>query len=178
MERTDMTSSNNVQTTHIGANLREIHAAMLEIVSMMNRPQQDDALLGEAGVKLDRALFPLLVGIERFGPIGVVDLADRAGRDYTTVSRQVAKLEELGLVHRSAGREDKRVREAVVTTAGKAVTEKIDAARERMGLEVFGSWEPGEIADLARLLTKFVATINTAEPAPTSPEPEQSRHSP
>ena len=45
---------------------------------------------------LDRALFPLLVGIERRGPIGVGDLADLAGRDYSTVSRQVAKLESLG----------------------------------------------------------------------------------
>lgn len=166
-----MTSSNNVQNTHIGASLREIHAAMLEIVSVMNRPQQDEALLGEAGVKLDRALFPLLVGIERLGPIGVVDLAERAGRDYTTVSRQVAKLEELGLVHRSAGAQDKRVREAVVTAAGKAVTGKINAARERLGRDVFSSWEPGEIAELARLMTKFVATI-------TSPEPGRSHHTP
>jgi predicted transcriptional regulator len=30
--------------------------------------------------------------VARLGPIGVVDFADRAGRDYTTVSRQVAKL--------------------------------------------------------------------------------------
>ncbi len=173
-----MPSSNNVQNTHIGVDLRAIHAAMLEIVSLMNRPQGDDALLGEAGVKLDRALFPLLVGIERLGPIGVVDLADRAGRDYTTVSRQVAKLEDLGLVHRSAGAQDKRVREAVVTDAGKAVTDKIDAARERLGLSVFSSWEPGEIADLARLMTKFVATINATEASATSPVPERTRRNP
>jgi MarR family len=58
------------------------------------------------------------IGIERFGPIGVVDLADRIGRDYTTVSRQVAKLDELGLVRRQAGVGDGRVREAVVTPQG------------------------------------------------------------
>jgi predicted transcriptional regulator len=44
----------------------------------------------------------LLVGVERFGPIAVVELADRAGRDLTTFSRQVAKLEELSLVTRHA----------------------------------------------------------------------------
>ena len=70
----------------------------------MNRPQRDEALIREAGIPLDRALFPLLVGIERFGPIGVVELADRVGRDYTTVSRQVAKLESLGLAERRQSR--------------------------------------------------------------------------
>jgi len=53
----------------------------------------DTALIREAGIFLDRALFPLLVGIERKGPIGVGELADLVSREYTTVSRQVAKLE-------------------------------------------------------------------------------------
>jgi DNA-binding MarR family transcriptional regulator len=92
------------------------------------------------------------------------------------VSRQVAKLDDIGLVHRSASAEDKRVREAVVTAAGKAVTDKIDAARERIGRDVFRSWAPGEIEDLARLMTKFVSALNAAD-APTSPAPEQSRRS-
>ena len=57
-------------------------------------------MVREVGIALDRALFPLPVMIERLGPTGIVDLADRVGRDYTTVSRQVSKLEEFGLVTR------------------------------------------------------------------------------
>ncbi|CAH0274106.1 hypothetical protein SRABI05_03636 [Agrobacterium fabrum] len=57
-------------------------------------------MVREVGIALNRALFPLLVMIERLGPIGIVDLADCVGRDYTTVSRQVSKLEEFGLVTR------------------------------------------------------------------------------
>ena len=95
-----MSSRKKVQNTHISAQLRDLHAAVLDIVGAMNRPQRDEALIKEAGIPLDRALFPLLVSVERFGPIGVVELADRVGRDYTTVSRQVAKLESLGLVAR------------------------------------------------------------------------------
>jgi hypothetical protein len=79
-----------VQNTHISAKLRELHGAVLDIVGAMNRPQRDEALIKEAGIPLDRALFPLLVSIERRGPIGVVELADRVGRDYTTVIREVA----------------------------------------------------------------------------------------
>src|SRR5690606_33279574 len=104
-----MSSIKNVKNTHISQQVRELHRALIEIASLMNRPQRDEAMVREAGIALDRALFPLLVGIERLGPIGIVDLADRAGRDYTTVSRQVAKLETLGLVERRQSPADRRV---------------------------------------------------------------------
>src|SRR6202046_5278995 len=117
-----MPSSRNVQNTHISAQLRDLHRSVLDIVAAMNRPARDEFLIHAAGIPLDRALFPLLVSVERFGPIGVVDLADRVGRDYTTVSRQVAKLESLGLVERQGSVADRRVREALVTPKGKAMT--------------------------------------------------------
>lgn len=150
-----MSSRKNVQNTHIGDQLRQLHAAVLDIVGAMNRPQRDEALIKEAGIPLDRALFPLLVGIERFGPIGIVELADRVGRDYTTVSRQVAKLESLALVERRASAADRRIREAVVSPKGKAMTDLVDAARERIGRAIFATWDASEIDELVRLMRKF-----------------------
>lgn len=153
-------SRNNVQNTHIRAQLREIHGAMQDIASAMNRPQRDEALIEAAGIPLDRALFPLLVGVGRFGPIGVVEAADRAGRDYTTVSRQVAKLEELGLIKRQPSATDGRVREAVITPKGKAMTNLVDAAREKMGRAIFETWAPSDVETLARLMRKFADALN------------------
>jgi DNA-binding MarR family transcriptional regulator len=150
-----MRSRKKVRNTHIGGQIRELHRAVLEILGAMNRPQRDEALMKEAGIRLDRALFPLLVGIERFGPIGIVDLAERVGRDYTTISRQVAKLESLGLAQREESPADRRVREAVITPKGKAMTDLIDAARERIGRAVFVTWEPRELDELVRLMRKF-----------------------
>jgi DNA-binding MarR family transcriptional regulator len=162
-----MPSKKKVQNTHISQKLRELHAAVLDIVALMNRPQRDEALIREAGIPLDRALFPLLVGIERFGPIGVVEMADRIGRDYTTVSRQVAKLVSLGLVGQRASAADRRVREAMITPQGKAMTDLVDAARDRMGRAVFQSWEPGEIDELVRLMRRFADAM--AEGPPQAP---------
>ena len=150
-----MASTENVQNTHISALLRQLHGSLLDIVSLMNRPQRDEALIKAAGIPLDRALFPLLVGIERVGPIGVVELADRVGRDYTTVSRQVAKLEELGYVTRQPGAADRRVREAVISPKGKAMTDLVDQARERLGRAIFASWDEHEFEELVRLMRKF-----------------------
>jgi DNA-binding MarR family transcriptional regulator len=132
---------------------------MLDLATLMNQPQRDEVLIREAGIPLDRALFPLLVLIERFGPIGVVDLADRVGRDYTTVSRQVAKLESLHLIERRAGATDRRVREAAIAPKGKAMTDAVDAARDRIGRAVFSTWEPNDIADLVRLIRKFADAV-------------------
>jgi DNA-binding MarR family transcriptional regulator len=141
-----------------------LHAAVLDIVGAMNRPQRDEALIKEAGIPLDRALFPLLVSVERFGPIGVVELADRVGRDYTTVSRQVAKLESLDLVERQGNAADRRVREAVVSPKGRAMTERVDAARDRIGRAIFKTWEARDIDDLARLMRKFADAMKDDPP--------------
>jgi DNA-binding MarR family transcriptional regulator len=150
-----MTSTKKVQNTHISAQIRRLHGALLDIVSVMNRPQGDERLIREAGIPLDSALFRLLVGIERLGPIGVVELADGVGRDYTTVSRQVAKLESLELIERRVGTADRRVREAVIAPKGKAMTDALDAARDRMGRAIFSAWETQDIDDLVRLMRKF-----------------------
>ena len=155
-----MPSRKNVQNTHITDQLRQLHGTLLDIVSVMNRPQRDEALIREAGIPLDRALFPLLVLVEKFGPIGVVKLADRVGRDYTTVSRQVAKLESLGLVERRGSVSDSRVREATITPKGKAMTDLLDVARERIGLRVFESWEVHDIDELVRLMRKFADAVS------------------
>jgi DNA-binding MarR family transcriptional regulator len=105
-------------------------------------------------------LFPLLVVIERRGPIGVVNLAERVGRDYTTVSRQVAKLESRGLVGRQADAADRRIREAVVTPKGKKMTDAVDAARERFGRAIFEGWDERDVQELIRLMRKFADDIS------------------
>jgi DNA-binding MarR family transcriptional regulator len=130
----------------------------------MNRPQRDEVLIKAAGIPLDRALFPLLVGIERFGPVGVVDLADRVGRDYTTVSRQIAKLESLGLVARQESAVDRRVREAAITTKGKAMTDLVDAARDRIGRAIFKTWDAQDIDELVRLMRMFADAVMEEPP--------------
>ena len=160
-----MSSSKRVHNTHIGDQLRLLHGALLDIVGAMNRPQRDELLIKAAGIPLDRALFPLLVSIERFGPIGVVELADRVGRDYTTVSRQVAKLESLGLVRRRASAADRRVRQAVISPKGKAMTDRLNAARERIGRAVFKSWDKRDIDELTRLMRKFADAMTVDPPA-------------
>jgi DNA-binding MarR family transcriptional regulator len=141
------------------AELAALHVAMVDLVAMMNRPQNDDVLLKEAGLSLERALFPLLVGIARFGPIGVVDMAERAGRDHTTVSRQLARLVELGLVEKRPSPADARVHEAVITRKGRRMTDALTAARQRLAAPVLARWSEQDLTTFVRLLRRFVDDV-------------------
>jgi DNA-binding MarR family transcriptional regulator len=146
----------SVRSTHNEERLRELHGAMVDLLALMNQPQRDQALLQEAGVALDRALFPLLVGIERFGPVSIGDLADRVGRDYTTVSRQVAKLVELGLVDSRPGTRDRRINEATISKSGRDVAAALHNARKRMAQPILNKWSEKDFRTLVRLMRRFV----------------------
>jgi len=159
-----------MHSAYIRQLLPELHRSLIDIMIMANRPERDVELLEKAGLTLDRALFPLLVFIERVGPIGVVDLARRAGRDYTTVSRQVARLEELGLVSRCASAADQRVHEAIITPHGKAAVGALVAAREEMAMAMFADWTRKEFDDLIRLIN-----IMTGQPSRTAKHDAKAR---
>jgi len=150
-----MASKKNVQDAHMSANVRALHDALISVIGVMNRPDVDERMVREAGIALDGALFPLLVTIERLGPIGIVELAGRSGRDYTTVSRQVSRLESQGLVERRADEKDARVRAVAVTAKGQTMTDALDAARERMARAMFADWSASEVDTLVTLLQRF-----------------------
>src|SRR5690606_18899291 len=162
-----MTRKKRVQAAHISSQqFKDLHRSLLEILTAMNRPQRDAYMVRAAGLSLDRVLFPLLVGVERFGPIGLVDLAERSGRDYTTVSRQVSKLEALGLVKREENSVDRRVRK--VAPQVREMTGRVDAARDPIGRATFASWDPQDIEALVRLMRKFADALNSVGPRASS----------
>ncbi|MBB2205680.1 MarR family winged helix-turn-helix transcriptional regulator [Gluconacetobacter takamatsuzukensis] len=159
-------STKTVHDAHIRTKLPALHRALIEIVGVMNRPERDEAMLKAAGLTLERALFPLLVLVERLGPIGVVDLASRVGRDHTTVSRQIARLAELGLVARHGSAADRRVREATITPPGKEATDAVDRAREAMAVSLFRNWSETDFDQLVRLIGMLAESMTTLPPTP------------
>ena len=140
----------------------ELHAILLEVTGVMNRPDIDARFLARTGVKLDRALFPLLTRIGAAGPIGAVDLAALVGRDHSTVSRQLARLEELGLVERSPSASDGRVRLLEPSAAGKRMLADFARTRRKLLEEHFKDWSAQERAQLIQLLKKLAKSAGEA----------------
>lgn len=140
----------------------ELHTLLIELTGVMTRPDVDAQFLARTGVKLDRALFPLLSRIGIAGPIGAVELAGLVGRDHSTVSRQLARLEELGLVERSPSATDGRVRLLRPSPAGKRMLADFRRTRRKLMAEHFRDWSEVEKAELLRLLKKLTADVGEA----------------
>jgi len=139
--------------------LDAVGAALLDLIGCLNSPRQDDVLLREAGVLLDRALFPLLVRLSAAPSISVATLAEQVGRDPSTVSRQLAKLEQLGLAKKPASRDDLRVRKAAITKAGLHTVAAISAARRKLLRELLNDWSPEEREVFPRLVQRLADSM-------------------
>jgi DNA-binding MarR family transcriptional regulator len=135
--------------------IRQFYDALFDLIGLMNQPQRDSVLLQEAGVALDRALFPLLVVIGRRDAIGIMELAGLVGRDHTTVSRQVATLDRLGLVTRHTGTSDRRERKVAATQEGLAIVHALEAARERLLQPILARWDEQDWKTFVSLLRRF-----------------------
>ena len=136
--------------------------AMRDLVGLLNSPRRDDILLREAGVALDRALFPLLVRIAAVRELAVGELAEQVGRDHSTISRQCARLAQLGLITRQPGMPDRRVSTASVTVAGKTLVRALTAARRRLLRRMLAEWEPQDRRQLALLSRRFADALAEA----------------
>ncbi|WP_243050495.1 MarR family transcriptional regulator [Dyella sp. RRB7] len=133
----------------------DIASALIDLTGCLNSPRQDEVLLGEAGVALDRALFPLLVRLNAMGTTSVTELAGQVGRDPSTVSRQLARLESLGLVKRPTAKDDMRVREAAITKAGLAAVNAIARARRKLLGQLLQDWTESELRLFPELLQRL-----------------------
>ena len=75
--------------------------------------------LDEAGIELFAEEISILTVLAHLdGPERMKSLAEKLGRDATTVSRQVARLEEAGFVKRSPCPEDGRATLVAISKAG------------------------------------------------------------
>ncbi len=133
----------------------------MRLTGFFNRPQADAVLLRRAGSTLDRALFPLLIRAGLDQTMTVSELADTVGRHYSTVSRQVTVLEQQGLVLRAVDERDRRLSVVRVTDKGNDEIARIAAARSEGMSAVFADWTDQDKADLSRLLSKLVDSLES-----------------
>jgi len=76
----------------------------------------------------------------------------------------VAKLKSLGLVERQCGAADLRVREATITPKGKAMSDLVVDAQERMGRAIRQLGQR-DIEELVRLMSKFADDMSADAPS-------------
>lgn len=104
---------------------------------------------------LDASAYPLLAVIEAEPGVHATELARRFGVGRATISRQLSRLEELGLISRTVDPEDSRGQLLNVTSTG---SDRLATARSRRLdylAEVFGTWSEEDILTFAALLHRY-----------------------
>lgn len=117
------------------------------------------SLASQVHPELDAASYALLLHLARDCPARAADVAERVGLDKSTVSRQIAGLEELGLLERVVDPSDGRARLVQLTAAG---TQRLDAVREQRRHELhdrFTTWSTEDLREFARLLGQLNETL-------------------
>lgn len=134
------------------------HALEHELTVLARRWRGAAARLSrEVHPDLDTAGYGLLVMLEETGPVRAGELVDALAVDKSTVSRQLANLESLGLVAREPDPADGRAHRVVTTEEGRS---RLGALRERRlarwRVDLI-QWPEDDVATLARLLGRLNA---------------------
>ena len=105
-----------------------VQRAVTRLVRWAGRPDVRVALLGQAGRELSGNDVHLLRTVVVRGPVRASDLAAWQGVDKSTISTQIRRLEERGLVVRRPDSADRRAVLFTATARGRKLRRRIHAA--------------------------------------------------
>jgi len=136
----------------------DLHDLERELTRFWRRSRvSSTSIAAEVHPDLDVASYTVLVTIsdlERSLPGGVraIDVADTLGLHKSTMSRNIAVLERLGLVAREQSADDARARILTITESGRTSLDATITARRARVSSILSQWSNDDVRDLARLL--------------------------
>jgi len=104
---------------------------------------------------LDAACYAMLLHVSDIAPVRAADVVERTGLDKSTVSRQIARLEELGLVERVADPHDGRARQVQLTEVGTGRLNRVRTDRRARMRAIFDKWTTADITTFSGLLGRL-----------------------
>lgn len=115
-----------------------------------------------AGDQLEPATYWVLKNLLP-GSVRITALAASTQLDTSTVSRHVTQLEQAGLVERSQDPGDRRAQRVGLTEEGRAQLDASTARRREVLTRSLDDWDTADLADLERLLDRFVRSIESRD---------------
>jgi DNA-binding MarR family transcriptional regulator len=141
----------------------QIFHSLIDLFAIINRPDRDKKLIATSGVQLEEAAFRVLVGIGHLHATSVGDLADMMGRNYSSISRQIDKLEAAGLVRTFPAAHDSRVRMSELTERGMDIYLTIQRTREQLMRDAMRDWSLEDKSSLLQHLTRLTDAMRRAD---------------
>jgi DNA-binding MarR family transcriptional regulator len=148
-----------VRTSHTARTSAALEQLEHELAVLLRRSRGiSGALARDVHPDLDAAAYGLLARIDESKGLRITDLAEYLNVGKPTVSRQVALLENLGLVQRTASDQDARSRRLALTSRGRTVLARAREARRTHLREQLQYWPADDVKSLAALLQRFNST--------------------
>ena len=134
---------------------QEINAAFIRLIRWAHRGDVRRSLLGAAAETLSPNDITLLRTITEHGPVRASALAAWQGVDKSTMTPQVRRLEERGLVERHGDPGDRRAALLTTTDAGRRKLADIDEVGARLFARALDGWSSSDQDTLAALMRRL-----------------------
>jgi DNA-binding MarR family transcriptional regulator len=145
--------------------MRRIEAALVGIVRNTTTRRAHRRWTKEAGLEIPFVAFRILSAVCASGPTRSSSLAQMLDIQHTLVSREVGRLEEEGLVERTADAKDRRARLIGATPAGMTIYRRYRVTLERNIDSAVSSWSEADLMQLAALLERFSRDVTRSQPS-------------
>lgn len=112
--------------------------------------------------EVEPGAYGLLMILLREGPLRVTELAALIGIGKPSVSRQIALLEQLGLVVKEDDPDDRRAQRVTLSPSGLAEVEELKRRRLSFFRDALGSWDLADLSSLAGYFSRVNDALATA----------------
>jgi DNA-binding MarR family transcriptional regulator len=150
-----MGASQTIQTVDRGADEGDdvgvVELELMKLVRHLETFGRKSSLYRE----VDRAGYLALRTLDDAGPSCINGLAQSLHLDSSTVTRQVSALESGGFVTRQVDPDDGRSWLIDLTARGRKAMRTVERGRREAIDSMLGGWPPGEVHDLARMMSKL-----------------------
>lgn len=151
-----MTERNTEISADVGERESAAQALERELSVLFGRARSVSlGLVAQVHPELDSASYALLLHLDDTGPVRAADVVERTGLDKSTVSRQIARLEELELVERVPDPSDGRARLVQLTVSGADRLSVVRTDRRRRLRARFEGWSTTDLRAFSHMLGRL-----------------------
>lgn len=126
---------------------------------------------------LDRAEYLMLRTLDESGPLDINGLATSLGLDPSTAGRQVAALQNAGLVARSPAPSDRRRSIVTPTPEGLHRMETVRERRTRNTADLLSDWTEDDLRTLGGMFERYNRAVAAKHLTGAAERPEVAAHS-
>ena len=139
-------------------------ASLSALILLWDSPSMQSEILAKSGETLDQPSHQTLRHLLAWGPMRPTAVSEVLGTGASHVSKIVRRLEQDGLVQRSADPSDGRATLISLTPAGEVAARGVYELGDRMIAEVLDGWSAADVRRFTALTERFVDdAIRSAE---------------